>query len=44
MKVDQKLQNSSQDTGEIINQTQKHLSYEVGRSAKSLAGGLGKMI
>ena len=35
--MDQKFQISTQDTGEIINQTKKHLSYEVGRSVKSLA-------
>ena len=42
--MEQKIQYSTQGTGEFINQTKKHLSYEVGRSAKSLAGGLGIVI
>ena len=37
--VVQEFQYSTQGTGKIINQTKKHLSYEVGRSAKTLAGG-----
>ena len=39
--MDQKFQYA---TGEIINQRKTHLSHEVGRSAKSLAYGLGIVI
>ena len=42
--MDRKLQYSAQGKEEIINQTKKNLSYEVGRSAKSLAYGLGIVI